>query len=182
VVLHIIFHFSGKTDPYVVMILGDQVIKSKKNSQTTVIGLPGEPIWNQVRFQHLNSWMFAEIFLHLCHHAHKHFVSKQDFHLLVGNPRKQKLTIQVKDSIGLTDITIGTGEVEFFFNRKFPLFSSPLILINLSPHKSMLFNVVFPCTPLPESNMHRSMDFHVILGIFYYTGMSSENRIIFLAG
>ncbi|PUZ78383.1 hypothetical protein GQ55_1G448400 [Panicum hallii var. hallii] len=76
------FVLFGKTDPYVVMILGDQVIKSKKNSQTTVIGLPGEPIWNQ------------------------------DFHLLVGNPHKQKLTIQVKDSIGLTDITIGTGEVE----------------------------------------------------------------------
>jgi hypothetical protein len=31
--------------------------------------------------------------------------------MLVANPRKQKLTIQVKDSIGLTDITIGTGEV-----------------------------------------------------------------------
>uniref|UniRef100_A0A0A9DCP4 C2 domain-containing protein n=1 Tax=Arundo donax TaxID=35708 RepID=A0A0A9DCP4_ARUDO len=76
------FVLFGKTDPYVVMILGDQVIKSKKNSQTTVIGLPGEPIWNQ------------------------------DFHLLVANPHKQKLTIQVKDSIGLTDITIGTGEVE----------------------------------------------------------------------
>ncbi|AQK55230.1 Calcium-dependent lipid-binding (CaLB domain) family protein [Zea mays] len=73
---------AGKTDPYVVMIIDDQVIKSKKNSQTTVIGLPGEPIWNQ------------------------------DFHMLVANPRKQKLTIQVKDSIGLTDITIGTGEVE----------------------------------------------------------------------
>ncbi|CAN6252705.1 unnamed protein product [Urochloa humidicola] len=76
------FVLFGKTDPYVVMILGDQIIKSKKNSQTTVIGLPGEPIWNQ------------------------------DFHMLVANPRKQKLTIQVKDSIGLTDITIGTGEVE----------------------------------------------------------------------
>ena len=36
----------------------------------------------------------------------------------------------------------------------------------------MLFNVVFPCTPLPELKMHRSMDFHVILGIFCYTGMS----------
>ncbi|GJM87438.1 hypothetical protein PR202_ga03392 [Eleusine coracana subsp. coracana] len=76
------FVLFGKTDPYVIMTLGDQVIKSKKNSQTTVIGLPGEPIWNQ------------------------------DFHLLVANPRKQKLSIQVKDSIGLTDITIGTGEVE----------------------------------------------------------------------
>jgi C2 domain len=39
---------SGKTDPYVTLSLGDQVIKSKKNSQTTVIGPPGEPIWNQV--------------------------------------------------------------------------------------------------------------------------------------
>lgn len=25
------------------------MIRSKKNSQTTVIGPPGEPIWNQVR-------------------------------------------------------------------------------------------------------------------------------------
>uniref|UniRef100_A0A0D9Z0J2 C2 domain-containing protein n=1 Tax=Oryza glumipatula TaxID=40148 RepID=A0A0D9Z0J2_9ORYZ len=76
------FVLFGKTDPYVVMILGDQEIKSKKNSQTTVIGQPGEPIWNQ------------------------------DFHMLVANPRKQKLCIQVKDSVGLTDVTIGTGEVE----------------------------------------------------------------------
>ncbi|CAL9112523.1 unnamed protein product [Musa textilis] len=72
----------GKTDPYVVLSLGDHVIRSKKNSQTTVIGPPGEPIWNQ------------------------------DFHLLVANPRKQKLYIQVKDSFGFTDITIGTGEIE----------------------------------------------------------------------
>ncbi|KAM0913280.1 hypothetical protein ACQ4PT_012265 [Festuca glaucescens] len=76
------FVLFGKTDPYVTMILGDQVIKSKKNSQTTVTGLPGEPIWNQ------------------------------DFYMLVANPRKQKLCIQVKDSVGLTDITIGTGEVD----------------------------------------------------------------------
>uniref|UniRef100_A0A0D9VMZ9 C2 domain-containing protein n=1 Tax=Leersia perrieri TaxID=77586 RepID=A0A0D9VMZ9_9ORYZ len=76
------FVLFGKTDPYVVMILGDQVIKSKKNSQTSVIGQPGEPIWNQ------------------------------DFHMLVTNPRKQKLCIEVKDSVGLTDVTIGTGEVE----------------------------------------------------------------------
>ncbi|KAL1815206.1 hypothetical protein ACET3Z_017780 [Daucus carota] len=38
----------GKTDSYVILKLGDQVILSKKNSQTTVIGSPGEPIWNQV--------------------------------------------------------------------------------------------------------------------------------------
>lgn len=35
----------------------------------------------------------------------------QDFHLLVENPRKQKLYIEVKDSLGFTDLTIGTGEV-----------------------------------------------------------------------
>jgi len=76
------FVLFGKTDPYVAMILGDQVIKSKKNSQTIVTGLPEEPIWNQ------------------------------DFHMLVTNPRKQKLSIQVKDTVGFTDITIGTGEVD----------------------------------------------------------------------
>lgn len=72
----------GKTDPYVVLSVGDQVIRSKKNSQTTVIGPPGEPIWNQ------------------------------DFHLLVTNPKKQRLSIQVKDSFGFADFTIGAGEIE----------------------------------------------------------------------
>ncbi|KAL9296302.1 hypothetical protein ACSQ67_022198 [Phaseolus vulgaris] len=74
--------FYGKTDPYVVLGLGNQVIRSKKNSQTTVIGPPGMPIWNQ------------------------------DFHMLVSNPRKQKLSIQVKDALGFADLTIGTGEVD----------------------------------------------------------------------
>uniref|UniRef100_A0A5B6YGW3 Putative synaptotagmin-2 n=1 Tax=Davidia involucrata TaxID=16924 RepID=A0A5B6YGW3_DAVIN len=74
--------FFGKTDPFVILSLGDQIIRSKKNSQTTVIGPPGEPIWNQ------------------------------DFHMLVANPRKQKLYIQVKDSLGFTDLTIGTAEVD----------------------------------------------------------------------
>uniref|UniRef100_A0A1D1Z5Q0 Extended synaptotagmin-1 n=1 Tax=Anthurium amnicola TaxID=1678845 RepID=A0A1D1Z5Q0_9ARAE len=74
--------FFAKTDPYVVLSLGDQVIHSKRNSLTTVTGPPGEPIWNQ------------------------------DFHMLVSNPRKQKLHVQVRDSFGFTDFTIGTGEVE----------------------------------------------------------------------
>ncbi|GAB2285030.1 hypothetical protein Dimus_019486 [Dionaea muscipula] len=72
----------GKTDPFVILNLGDQTIRSKKNSQTTVIGPPGEPIWNQ------------------------------DFHMLVQNPQKQKLTIQVKDSLGFAYLTIGTAEVD----------------------------------------------------------------------
>ncbi|CAI9779163.1 unnamed protein product [Fraxinus pennsylvanica] len=74
--------FYGKTDPYVVLRLGDQVIRSKRNSQTTVIGPPGEPIWNQ------------------------------DFHMLVANPRKEKLYIEVKDSLGFADLTVGTSEVD----------------------------------------------------------------------
>ncbi|MCL7024387.1 hypothetical protein MKW94_002314, partial [Papaver nudicaule] len=74
--------FSGKTDPFVVLSLGDQVMRSKKNSQTTVIGRPGEPIWNQ------------------------------DFDMLVANPKMQKLQIRVKEGLGFTDLTIGTGEVE----------------------------------------------------------------------
>jgi hypothetical protein len=72
----------GKTDPYVVLSLGDQTIRSKKNSQTTVIGAPGMPIWNQ------------------------------DFHMLVSNPKKQKLSIQVKDALGFADLPIGRGEVD----------------------------------------------------------------------
>nr|CAD1830695.1 unnamed protein product [Ananas comosus var. bracteatus] len=72
----------GKTDPYVVLSLGDQEFRSKRNSQTTVIGPPGEPIWNQ------------------------------DFHLLVANPRKQKLCVRVNDSFGFADFAIGTAEVE----------------------------------------------------------------------
>ncbi|KAI3728495.1 hypothetical protein L6452_17132 [Arctium lappa] len=76
------YPFYGKTDPYVVLRLGDQVIRSKKNSQTTVIGPPGEPIWNQ------------------------------DFYMLVTNPRKQRLSIQVKDSLGFAETIVGTGEVD----------------------------------------------------------------------
>ncbi|XP_074307961.1 synaptotagmin-4-like [Silene latifolia] len=72
----------GKTDPYVILRLGDQTIRSKKNSQTTVIGPPGEPIWNQ------------------------------DFNLLVQNPKKQKLYVEVVDSLGFVDVSTGTAEVD----------------------------------------------------------------------
>ncbi|XP_051116221.1 uncharacterized protein LOC127241296 [Andrographis paniculata] len=74
--------FYGKTDPYVILKLGDQVIRSKRNSQTTVIGPPGEPIWNQ------------------------------DFHILVADPKKEKLCLEVKDSVGFTDLIVGTAEVD----------------------------------------------------------------------
>ncbi|KAJ0662714.1 putative C2 domain, synaptotagmin-like mitochondrial-lipid-binding domain, C2 domain superfamily [Helianthus annuus] len=74
--------FYGKTDPYVELRLEDQVIHSKKNSQTTIIGPPGQPIWNQ------------------------------DFSMLVTDPRNQKLSVQVKDSFGFIPLTVGAGEVD----------------------------------------------------------------------
>ena len=120
---------AGKTDPYVVFSLGDQVIRSKKNSRTTVIGPPGEPIWNQVSFSALviicSSYLFsvcwniqlafvAEVLLYLHWlQSDGFFFFEQDFHLLVANPKKQRLSIQVKDSFGFADFTIGTGEVKF---------------------------------------------------------------------
>ncbi|CAA7048366.1 unnamed protein product [Microthlaspi erraticum] len=79
------YMFSGKTDPYAILRLGDQVIRSKKNSQTTVIGPPGQPIWNQ------------------------------DFQFLVSNPREQVLQIEVNDRLGFADMAIGTGEVDLRF-------------------------------------------------------------------
>ncbi|AEE32530.1 N-terminal-transmembrane-C2 domain type 5.1 [Arabidopsis thaliana] len=79
------YMFFGKTDPYAILRLGDQVIRSKRNSQTTVIGAPGQPIWNQ------------------------------DFQFLVSNPREQVLQIEVNDRLGFADMAIGTGEVDLRF-------------------------------------------------------------------
>ncbi|CAH8261103.1 unnamed protein product [Arabidopsis lyrata] len=76
------YMFSGRTDPYVILRIGDQVIRSKKNSQTTVFGAPGQPIWNQ------------------------------DFQFLVSNPREQVLQIEVNDCLGFADMAIGIGEVD----------------------------------------------------------------------
>lgn len=77
----------GKPDPYVILILGDQVIRSKKNSQTSVIGPPGGPIWNQ------------------------------DFQLLVIDPKTQRLDVRVRDYFGLTAFTVGLGEVDLISLR-----------------------------------------------------------------
>lgn len=37
----------------------------------------------------------------------------QDFSMLVANPRKEKMYIQVNDSLGFADLSIGTAEVNF---------------------------------------------------------------------
>jgi len=71
----------GKTDPYVVLLLGEQVIRSKKNSKTSVLGPPGAPVWNQ------------------------------DLKLLVVDPKVQRLRLRVRDTVGFTTITVGSIEV-----------------------------------------------------------------------
>ncbi|CAK9198291.1 unnamed protein product [Sphagnum troendelagicum] len=71
----------GKTDPYVVLLLGEQVIRSKKNSRTSILGPPGAPVWNQ------------------------------DLKLLVVDPKVQRLKLRVRDTIGFTTITVGSIEV-----------------------------------------------------------------------
>ncbi|KAH7301540.1 hypothetical protein KP509_23G031200 [Ceratopteris richardii] len=78
----LIFSPYGKSDPYVVFRLGDQVIKSKRNNQTSVFGPPGSPIWNQ------------------------------DFHILVVDPKTQRLSVRVRDYFGFSTITVGVGEVD----------------------------------------------------------------------
>ncbi|KAL3693287.1 hypothetical protein R1sor_006938 [Riccia sorocarpa] len=71
-----------KTDPYVIFVLGTQVIRSKRNSQTSVIGPPGGPVWNQ------------------------------DFKLLVVDQKTQHLSLTVHDTIGFTSYPVGSAEID----------------------------------------------------------------------
>jgi len=91
-------------------------MRSKKNSRTTVIGRPGEPIWNQV-ILHLPRYMYLQTPFVLLLEVIVFYDFGQDFHMLVANPRKQKLNIQVKDSLGFTDLTVGTGEVNYLIPK-----------------------------------------------------------------
>ncbi|KAG5398222.1 hypothetical protein IGI04_020036 [Brassica rapa subsp. trilocularis] len=97
------YMFSGRTDPYVILRMGDQVIRSKKNSQTTVIGAPGQPIWNQ------------------------------DFQFLVSNPREQVLQIEVNDCLGFADMAIGTGEFEYSASGLILVNINPLVDLGSLP-------------------------------------------------
>ncbi|KAL2634499.1 hypothetical protein R1flu_005978 [Riccia fluitans] len=71
-----------KTDPYVIFVLGEQVIRSKKNSQTSIIGPPGAPVWNQ------------------------------DFKLLVVDQKTQHLSLTVHDTIGFTSYPVGSADID----------------------------------------------------------------------
>ncbi|KAG6557281.1 hypothetical protein Mapa_001208 [Marchantia paleacea] len=71
-----------KTDPYVIFVLGEQVLRSKKNSQTSIIGPPGAPVWNQ------------------------------DFKLLVIDQKTQHLSLTVHDTIGFTSYPVGSVDID----------------------------------------------------------------------
>ncbi|BBN05707.1 hypothetical protein MPTK1_3g15350 [Marchantia polymorpha subsp. ruderalis] len=71
-----------KTDPYVIFVLGEQVVRSKKNSQTSIIGPPGAPVWNQ------------------------------DFKLLVVDQKTQHLSLTVHDTIGFTSYPVGSVDID----------------------------------------------------------------------
>ncbi|CAM6090673.1 unnamed protein product [Calypogeia fissa] len=71
-----------KTDPYCIFVLGDQVRRSKRNSQTSIIGPPGAPVWNQ------------------------------DFKLLVVDHKAQHLSLTLHDTLGFTSYPIGSGDID----------------------------------------------------------------------
>ncbi|CAF2153952.1 unnamed protein product [Brassica napus] len=77
-----------------------------KNSQTTIIGAPGQAIWNQVNcLKYLNSlfiFFIGELVL---------VKLLKLFQVLVSNPREQVLQIEVNDCLGFADMAIGTGQV-----------------------------------------------------------------------
>ncbi|CAI7855851.1 unnamed protein product, partial [Closterium sp. NIES-53] len=71
----------GDSDPYVVLELGQQVARSKRNSETSLVGPAGYPIWNQ------------------------------DFVLLVLDPQLQRLSVKLRGSLGLFYVDFGHGSV-----------------------------------------------------------------------
>ncbi|CAM6095589.1 unnamed protein product [Calypogeia fissa] len=71
----------GWSNPYVTLALGDQVIESKRNKETSHPSGYRDPVWNQ------------------------------DFQFLVKDPRKQKLVLRVRDSSLTLNPNIGYCEV-----------------------------------------------------------------------
>lgn len=110
------------------------MIRSKRNSQTTVIGPPGQPIWNQVSSEtalQLSCVSFYELLLIIYIYSY----IQQDFLMLVANPMKEKLSIEVKDSLGFTDLTVGTAEVRYLrFTDKSG---------SVSPYLKIAFKVIY---------------------------------------
>ncbi|GJP36604.1 hypothetical protein CLOM_g21093 [Closterium sp. NIES-68] len=71
----------GDSNPYVLLELGQQVARSKRNSETSLVGPAGYPIWNQ------------------------------DFVLLVVDPSLQRLSVKLRGSLGLFYVDFGHGTV-----------------------------------------------------------------------
>lgn len=69
--------FTGWSNPYCILTLGDQVLESKRNKETSQPSGPKDPVWNQ------------------------------DFLLLVEDPRRQRLMLRVRDSTMTLNPNIG---------------------------------------------------------------------------
>lgn len=69
--------FTGWSNPYCILTLGDQVLESKRNKETSHPSGHKDPIWNQ------------------------------DFLLLVEDPRRQSLMLRIKDSTMTLNPNIG---------------------------------------------------------------------------
>ncbi|GKB09468.1 hypothetical protein Tco_0837780 [Tanacetum coccineum] len=66
----------------------------------------------------------------------------EDFYMLVTNPRKQKLSIQVKDFLGLADTTVGSGEIQQY------VFKTNLYYLLLQGEFSVSLKRLRPCSGL----------------------------------
>lgn len=73
--------FTGWSNPYCILALGDQVLESKRNKETSHPAGHKDPVWNQ------------------------------DFQFLVENPRRQKLMIRVRDSTLTLNPNIGYCQI-----------------------------------------------------------------------
>lgn len=73
--------FTGWSNPYCILSLGDQVLESKRNKETSHPSGPKDPVWNQ------------------------------DFLLLVEDPRRQRLMLRVRDSAMTLNPNIGYCEI-----------------------------------------------------------------------
>lgn len=69
--------------------------------------------------------------------------------MLVANPRKQKLLIQVKDSLGFADLTIGTGEVNYLILKNV-CFSGQFVMMILGYIFTSLFHFIPNRVSLPH--------------------------------
>ncbi|KAG6422480.1 hypothetical protein SASPL_119052 [Salvia splendens] len=67
-------------------------------------------LWVKLRLIPTEPWVGAE--MPWINYWYPAFYILQDFDMLVSNPKKNKLSIEVRDSLGFTDLTVGTAEID----------------------------------------------------------------------